>query len=93
MCSSDLRPSSAKAAAGFLASLREAGVEELAPGAAFSTRLVQLAADLGVVGARIFDLQIGLCALDGGATELWTHDAGFVKIPGLSIRDPLEGNG
>jgi predicted nucleic acid-binding protein len=87
------RPSSAKSAAGFLASLREAGVEELAPGAAFSTRLVQLAADLGVVGARIFDLQIGLCALDGGATELWTHDAGFVKIPGLSIRDPLEGNG
>jgi len=25
----------------------------------------------------------------GGATELWTHDANFVKIPGLVIRDPL----
>jgi predicted nucleic acid-binding protein len=85
------RPSSAKAAADFLASLREAGVEELAPGPAFATRLVQMAADLGVVGARIFDLQIGLCALDSGATELWTHDGGFVKIPGLAVHDPIEG--
>ncbi|MFM8634438.1 MAG: hypothetical protein ACKOEX_06470 [Planctomycetia bacterium] len=25
-----------------------------------------------------------------GATELWTHDGGFVKIPGLLIRDPLK---
>jgi hypothetical protein len=30
-----------------------------------------------------------LCALDGGATELWTHDRRFVKLPGLIIRDPL----
>ncbi|NBX30362.1 PIN domain-containing protein [bacterium] len=84
------RPSSAGAAADFLASLREAGVEELAPGSAFAVRLVRMAADLGVNGARIFDLQIGLCALDGGATELWSHDGGFVKIPGLSLRDPLK---
>jgi hypothetical protein len=48
-----------------------------------------MAADLGVKGARIFDVQIGLCSLDGGATELWTHDSAFVKIPGLMIRDPL----
>jgi hypothetical protein len=34
-------------------------------------------------------LQIGICALDGGAIELWTHDGNFVKIPGLVIRDPL----
>ena len=38
---------------------------------------------------RIFDLQIGLCALDGGATGLWPHDRGFVKIPGLVSHDPL----
>ena len=83
------KPSSPRAAADFLASLREAGVEELVPGPGFASRLVQLAADLGVAGARIFDLQIGICALDGGAIELWTHDGNFVKIPGLVIRDPL----
>lgn len=83
------RPSPPRAAVDFLASLREAGVEELAAGPAFAARLVQLAADMEVIGARIFDLQIGLCALDGGATQLWTHDGGFVKIPGLVIRDPL----
>jgi toxin-antitoxin system PIN domain toxin len=83
------KPSSPRAAADFLASLREAGVEELVPGPGFASRLVQVAADLGVAGARIFDLQIGICALDGGAIELWTHDGNFVKIPGLVIRDPL----
>jgi toxin-antitoxin system PIN domain toxin len=83
------RPSPPEAAAKFVTSLRSAGVEELTPGSAFATRLVQMAADLGVTGARTFDLQIGLCALDGGATELWTHDGGFVKIPGLRLRDPL----
>jgi toxin-antitoxin system PIN domain toxin len=84
------RPSSPKTAADFLAALRESGVEDLEPGAAFAARLAQLATDLAVKGARIFDVQIGLCALDGGATELWTHDSGFVKIPGLKLRDPLK---
>lgn len=83
------RPSSPKAAADFLMALREGGVEILGPGSSFAARLVQMAADLAVTGVRIFDLQIGLCALDGGATELWTHDGNFVKIPGLVIRDPL----
>jgi toxin-antitoxin system PIN domain toxin len=83
------RPSPPKTAADFLTSLRESGVEDLKPGAAFVARLAQMATDLGVKGARIFDVQIGLCALDGGATELWTHDSAFVKIPGLLIRDPL----
>ena len=83
------RQSSPEDAAAFLAALEEAGAVVLGPGPAFSTRLVQTAADLAVKGPRIFDLQIGLCALDGGATELWTHDAHFVKIPGLVIRDPL----
>jgi predicted nucleic acid-binding protein len=83
------KPSSPRAAADFLASLREAGVEELVPGPGFASRLVQLAADLGVAGARIFGLSIGICSLDGGAIELWTHDGIFVKIPGLVICDPL----
>jgi len=25
----------------------------------------------------------------GGATELWTHDTRFVKLPGLRLHDPL----
>jgi toxin-antitoxin system PIN domain toxin len=83
------QPSSPEDAAAFLAALEEVGTVVLGPGPAFWRRLVQTAADLAVTGARIFDLQIGLCALDGGATELWTHDARFVKIPGLVIRDPL----
>jgi len=83
------RPSSPEDAAAFLAALEDVGTVVLGPGPAFSRRLVQTAADLAVTGPRIFDLQIGLCALDGGATELWTHDAHFVKIPGLVIRDPL----
>jgi toxin-antitoxin system PIN domain toxin len=84
------RPSPPKTAANFLAALRESGVEDLQPGASFAARLAQLATDLGVKGVRIFDVQIGLCALDGGASELWTHDGGFVRIPGLLIRDPLK---
>ena len=83
------RPSSAEDAAAFLAAMEEAGIVVLRPGLSFATRLLQTAADLAVKGPRIFDLQIALCALDGGATELWTHDANFVKIPGLVIHDPL----
>jgi hypothetical protein len=83
------RPSLPEDAAAFLSALEEAGIVVLRPGPSFATRLLQTAADLAVKGARIFDLQIALCALDGGATELWTHDANFVKIPGLVIHDPL----
>jgi len=45
---------------------------------------------MGVVGPRVFDLQIAMTALDNGATEMWTHDAGFVRLRGLPVRDPLE---
>lgn len=83
------RPSPPTVAADFLAALQEGGVAMLQPGISFAVRLVRAAADLGVKGPRIFDLQIGLCAIDGGATELWTHDRDFVRIPGLVIRDPL----
>lgn len=52
-------------------------------------RLLGLAARLGVSGPRIFDLQIGLCALEAGASELWSHDRAFVAPPGLRVVDPL----
>lgn len=59
------------------------------PSQNFWDRLARLASDLGVTGARIFDLQIALIARENGASELWTHDSGFTPIPGLRIHDPL----
>ena len=61
------------------------------PGAGFDDRLLQLATDLAVAGPRVFDLQIALTAFAHGAAELWTHDLGFVKVPGLRLVHPLLG--
>ena len=84
------RPSTPHQASGFIRALVAAGAEVWLPGPGFGDRLLQLAADLKVTGPRVFDLQIALTAFESGATELWTHDKGFVKIPGLVVRDPLE---
>lgn len=43
------------------------------------------------VGAAIFDLAIGTVALHRGATEIWTADARFPPIHGLTVYDPLSG--
>ena len=86
---SEGRPSTASQAAAFVRALLQAGAQIWLPGPGFGDRLLQLATDLGVVGARVFDLQIALTAFEGGATDLWTHDARFVKIPGLRLHDPL----
>lgn len=84
------RPSGPAEASRFLRALIESGGMAIwRPGEAFGERFVQLAEDLDVRGARIFDLQIGLTALDNGAFELWTHDQNFVRMPGLRLRDPL----
>jgi hypothetical protein len=84
------RPSSPDEAAGFLRALEDdGGVVVFTPGPGFAARLVQTAVDLNVRGPRVFDLQIALCAMDGGATELWTRDEAFVKVPGLRVRNPL----
>ncbi len=61
----------------------------LQPGANFAQRCFRIAADMSVRGPRVFDLQIGLLALEAGVTELWTHDVGFVALPGLKVSDPL----
>ena len=42
------------------------------------------------VGPRIFDLQVGPMAFEGGATELWTADRGFASPPGLPVVPALE---
>lgn len=83
-------PSPPEAAREFLQVLvEEAGCTIWSPGRGFWERLTRLAGDLGVQGMRVYDLQIGLTAFDNGATEIWTHDRGFVGFPGLVVRDPL----
>jgi toxin-antitoxin system PIN domain toxin len=69
--------------------IQTAGATIFPPAASLAPRCLQLAAQLGIRGARIFDVQIGLCALEAGASEIWTHDAGFVGLPGLKVMDPL----
>jgi predicted nucleic acid-binding protein len=87
--SNEGRPSVPAEAGAYLAALAEAGAEVWEPGAGFGARLAQLAVDLDVSGPRVFDLQIALTAFEGGATELWTADARFVKLPGLRLHNPL----
>lgn len=85
------RPSRPGEASGFLRALVEdGGMHIWTPGVGFAERLTQLAVDLKVSGVRIFDLQIALTAFEQGAHELWTHDAEFVRVPGLRVRDPLD---
>ena len=59
------------------------------PCARSATRLLQLASDLDVAGARVLDLQIALTAFENGAAELWTHAQGFTRVPGMRFVDPL----
>jgi predicted nucleic acid-binding protein len=59
------------------------------PGTGFEERLLQLASDLAVMGARIFDLQIALTAFEHGVVELWTNDRACTKLPGLRVIHPL----
>ncbi|MEZ4272754.1 MAG: hypothetical protein R3C68_15380 [Myxococcota bacterium] len=61
----------------------------LLPQPGFGQRLLQLARDLNVAGPRIFDLQIALVALENGAGEIWTCDAGFVQVPDLKVVNPI----
>jgi hypothetical protein len=84
------RPSTSAEASGFLRALvDDGGLQVWTPGMGFGERLWQLAADLGVTGVRIFDLQIALTAFENGAREIWTHDRAFISLPGLRLQDPL----
>ncbi len=42
-------------------------------------------------GAAVFDLAIGVVAVQRGATELWTADARFPRLAGLTLYNPLSG--
>ena len=86
------RASTAAEAHAFLRALiDDAGIGVWVPEEGFERRLLEVADDLGVRGARVFDLQIAILAIENGATEIWTHDAGFVTLPGLRKVDPLQG--
>jgi hypothetical protein len=60
-----------------------------APGPGFEGRLIERAVALDVRGSRVFDLQIALTALEHGASEVWSHDATFVRGAGIAVHDPL----
>ena len=84
------RPSTPREAAAFFESLvREGNARLWLPSAGFVQRLTQLAVELKVSGARVFDLAIALTAVEGGAGEIWTHDERFVTMPGLAVKHPL----
>lgn len=84
------RPSTPEEVRRFVDALcQDAGMVIFTPGRGFGQRLCHLATVLGVVGARIFDLQIGLMAQEAGASALWTHDQRFVAPAGLRVHDPL----
>ena len=83
------RPSRPAEAQRFLSSLANAGAQVWSPGTGFGLRRAQLATDLDIKGNRIFDLQIALCAFEGGARELWSHDVNFIVVPGLRLVRPL----
>lgn len=83
-------PSVPKTAYRFLDALVQSGGARIwSPGPGFWERLLQLASDMQITGARVFDLQIAITALDNGATELWSHDRAFAAPPGLVLHDPL----
>jgi toxin-antitoxin system PIN domain toxin len=84
------RPSTPDEARRFLGNLERQGRARVwLPAPGFADRLLDAAARMRLTGGRIFDLQLALTALESGATEMWTRDAGFVRVPGLAIVDPL----
>ena len=82
-------PATPAEAVAFLASLIRAGAQLWQGQADFGLRLLAIASRGEILGRRIFDLQIALAARDNGATEIWTHDRGFVAVAGLRVFDPL----
>ena len=84
------RPSVPAEAAAFLQALfRDARAQIWLPREGFGQRLIQLGSRVRACGPRIFDLTIALTAFEAGAGEIWTHDLGFLSIPGVRVVFPL----
>ena len=82
-------PSKPAVAGAFVAELTKAGMAIWTPAQGFGLRLLAAAQSRGVIGPRVFDLQIGLTAAEAGATEIWTADRGFVSMPGVLVVHPF----
>jgi uncharacterized protein len=88
------RPSTPGEASAFLQALiRDADARIWLPKEGFDQRLIRLGTELRVSGPRIFDLAIALTAFEAGAREIWTHDFGFLSLPGLRTVYPLTRSG
>jgi len=83
------RPSRPQEARAYIDALTKAGARSLLPTSGATARLIAAAAEQRIAGARVFDLLIALIARDHGAAEIWTHDHGFVSLPGLMVVDPF----
>ncbi len=84
------RPSAPDEAGSFIRSLVEGGKAQVwTPRTGFEKRLMAAAGKLGIVGVRVFDLQIALIAKEAGARQIWTHDSNFAAPPGIRVHDPL----
>jgi uncharacterized protein len=84
------RPSTPAEARKYLRNLVEQGGAAIwLPGHGLDQRLLGRAEQMKIVGPRVFDLHIAMTAVEHGATEMWTHDDGFVRLPGLLVSDPL----
>ena len=84
------RPSTPAEAVRFISGLMAGGLAGIwIPSAGFAARLIRIAEDLKIKGARVFDLTIALTAFEAGAGEIWTHDSHFQSVPGLRVVLPL----
>jgi toxin-antitoxin system PIN domain toxin len=84
------RPSTPAEAAQFIRGLMSGGLAGIwVPDPGFPARLMRIAEDLKITGARVFDLTIALTAFEAGAGEIWTNDSGFRSVPGLRVVLPL----
>ena len=85
------RPSTPTEAAQFINALVAGGLAEIwVPTTGFPVRLIRIAEDLRVKGARVFDLAVALTAFEAGAAEIWTNDTHFQSVPGLRVVLPLQ---
>ena len=82
-------PASARRVQRYWQELRQGGLQIWAPSDETGVALLAVASRHAVRGRRIYDLQIAMIALENGADEIWTHDADFLRVPGLKYFDPI----
>jgi hypothetical protein len=81
----------AAAAAQFIEQLQAAGAQVWLPQPGIVEIWRETAQRVGIRGVEAFDLQIALIVQARGASEIWTHDRNFTRLPGLLVVDPILG--